>query len=237
MSSKDGKKENQKNVKLAVIRDDDLRGCPFGLPVTEACVHAGDSVHRMAPVDVVKDDDKQKRLKKANMVVYAHHKTGKRCPYADKVLPEHDKVDCDFGDTGQGQRSVPYRGSPLYPQTFQGIGLDGLYGYPLGFYADNNESRNLFFGLFSFLGSQEIEQLVKLADEYDDSGDKDKANMVDEILSKLEDVRDIEEHAEALQTIESFLEEYRHKFDEERQDTGILFELAEKWFGPRQVNR
>ena len=113
MSSKNEKNASQK-VKLAVIRDDNLRGCPFGLPITEACEYAGDSIHRMAPLQAVPEEEKKELLVKANMVVYTYHKTGKRCPYADKLLPKHDKVDCDFGDTGQGQRSVPYRGSPLY---------------------------------------------------------------------------------------------------------------------------
>lgn len=222
-------------AKLAVIRSDKARGCPFGLPITDACENAGEAIHRLAPLESTDDEGKQESIKKANMVVYAHHKTGKQCPYADKLLKKYDKVDCDFGDTGQGQPSLPYRGSPLYPQTFQGIGLDGLYGYPLGFYADNNESRNLFFGLFSFLGAPQVEQLVKLADEYDEAGDKYRADIIDNILEKLEDVKDEEKYEDAMHKIENFLEEYRHKFDIERQDTGILYELAEKWFGPRQV--
>lgn len=226
-----------KKTKLAVIRDDNLRGCPFGLPITEACKHVGDSIHRMAPLSAVDDEAQQEQLKRANALVYVHHKTGKKCPFADKILDNHDKVDCDFGDTGQGQPHVPYRGSPLYPQTFQGIGLDGLYGYPLGFYADNNESRNLFFGLFSFLGSREVEQLIKLADKYDESGEKEKADKIDELIEQLENIRNKDEYKEAFAQIEEYLDDYRTKYESERQDTGLLWELAEKWFGPRQVNR
>lgn len=223
-------------VKLSFIRDDTHRQCPFGLgDIPTVCQNAGDSIERMAPTETAPQKEKQAQIKRANMIVYAHHKTGKRCPYADKVLPDHNKVDCDFGDTGQGQRSAPYRGSPLYVQTFQGLNA-GLHSFPLGLYSDNSESRNAFFGLFSFLGSQEIKQLVKLADNYDESGDKDRADMIDKIISKLEDVKDGAEHTEALNTIENFLEEYKHKFDEKRQDAGMLFELAQKWFGLRQVN-
>jgi len=226
-----------KKVKLAVIRDNKLRDCPFGLPITDACKYAGDSIHRMAPLNAVDNEEQQEHLKKANALVYVHHKTGKKCPFADKILDNHDKVDCDFGDTGQGQPHVPYRGSPLYPQTFTGIGLDGLYGYPLGFYADNNESRNLFFGLFSFLGSDRTEQLIKLADIYDECGIKEKADKIDELLKQLDDIKDKDEYKEAFMQIEEYLDEFRIKYESERQDTGLLNELAEKWFGPRQVNR
>ena len=226
-----------KKTKLAVIRDNDLRGCPFGLPIIEACQNAGDAIHRMAPLDAAKEDDKRERIKKANALVYIHHKTGKKCPYADKILEEHKKVDCDFGDTGQGQPHVPYRGSPLYPQTFTGIGLDGLYGYPLGFYADNNESRNLFFGLFSFLGSVEADGLIKLADKYDECGEKEKADKIDRIIERLENIKNNEEYKEAFAQIEDYLDEYKEKYEYGRNDPGLLWELAEKWFGSRQVNR
>jgi hypothetical protein len=226
-----------KKNKLAVIRDNKLRDCPFGLPISEACQCAGDATHRMAPLSAVKDEEQKERLKKANSLVYVHHKTGKKCPFADKILEKYKKVDCDFGDTGQGQPHVPYRGSPLYPQTFTGIGLDGLYGYPLGFYADNNESRNLFFGLFSFLGSDEAEKLIKLADRYDECGKKEKADKIDAIMKRLENVRDREEYKEAFAQLEECLDEYRQKYESERTDTGLLWELADRWFGPRQVNR
>jgi hypothetical protein len=226
-----------KKIKLAVIRDKKIKPCPFGLPVIGACKYAGDAVHRMAPLDATDDEEKKERLKKANTLVYIHHKTGNKCPFADKILEDHGKVDCDFGDTGQGQPHVPYRGSPLYPQTFTGIGLDGLYGYPLGFYADNNESRNLFFGLFSFLGSEKPKELIKLADKYDESGDNERADIIDEILETIESVRDSEELEEKMLDIESFLDKHRQEYEKGRTDTGLLFELAERWFGPRQVSR
>ena len=227
----------KKLVKLSVIRDNKLRDCQFGLPISDACKCAGDSVDRMAPLSAVKDGEHKERLKKANALVYIHHKTGKKCRFADKILEKFEKVDCDFGDTGQGQKSVPYRGSPLYPQTFTGIGLDGLYGYPLGFYADNNESRNLFFGLFSFLGSEKPKELIKLADKYDEGGEKEKADIIDKILETIESVRNSDELEEKIQDIEDFLYEARQEYEYGRADTGLLFELTDRWFGPRQVNR
>jgi len=162
-------------VKEATIRGKNVRECPFGLPIPEACENLGGSVARLAPID---DKDSAKDVAKANRLVYAYQKECRKCPYADKILEEHGKVDCDFGDTAAGKRVPSLKGSPLYPQTFHGIGLDGLYGYPLGFYADNNESRNLFFGLFSMLGYTTIDDLIKLGDTYDKVGEEDKADIL-----------------------------------------------------------
>jgi hypothetical protein len=226
--------KSEKVIKLAIIRGDDIRECPFGLNITLACKYVGDGIHRMAPLDAAGNDKEEKdKIKKANNIVYAYHKTGERCPYSDKILEIHNKVDCDFGDTGEGFHSTPFRGSPLYPQTFHGIGLDGLYGYPLGFYADNNESRNLFFGLFSFLGHNIVDELVKLADTYDRNDELDKADLVDNLVSKLQNIRNT--HKEAFDKIEKYLAAYRDKYEVNRADTGLLWELSQKWYGPQQV--
>lgn len=221
--------EEDTNVKTATIRGEGVRDCPFGLPVPEACVNVGNSIHRMAP-----SEDNEK-IKKANRLVYAYHKDCKNCPYAHDILEEHKKVDCNFGDTAAGKKTPSFTGSPLYPQTFQGIGLDGLYGYPLGFYADNNESRNLFFGLFSFLGSATVEELVKLAEKYDECGEKEKSEILDNLLQKLQNIK--EEYKDTFEKIQKYLEEYRTNYEEKRGDTGLLWELADSWFGPRQINR
>ena len=229
--------KKQLNKKLAIIRGNELRGCPFGLPVHQGCKYVGDAINRMAPLSAGESDVQKEQIAKANKLIYVHHKSGHECMYADKILEDHDKVDCDFGDTGQGQKSVNWQGSPLYPQTFSGIGLDGLYGYPLGFYADNNESRNLFFGLFSYLGSDQTKELIKLANEYDEAGEMDKADIVDKIINKIESVKDKDELEEKMLEVEDFLDKYREKYEDERQDTGLLYELSERWFGPRQVSR
>lgn len=233
------KKDKDIIVKEANIRGLNVRSCPFGLPIPEACNNAGDSVKRMAPIDIDKDPEIEKEedrdLAKANRLVYAYHKECKKCPYADKILEEQKKVDCDFGDTAEGFGSAPFIGSPLYPQTFSGIGLDGLYGYPLGFYADNNESRNLFFGLFSMLGFAKIEDLVKLGDDYDKCGEEDKADLMDKLLNKLQIIKN--QYKDEFEKIEDYLAEYRQKYENKRADSGLLWQLSDAWFGSRQVNR
>jgi hypothetical protein len=117
--------------KKAVIRGENVRPCPFGLPVPQACMNAG-------------------------------------------------AVDCDFGDTGEGQTDPSIKGSPLYPQAF---GLNnGLYSLPLGYYKDDN-MRNIPFGLFSLIGKDDFyNDLIKLADLLDDMGESDVANKIDDIL-------------------------------------------------------
>lgn len=217
-------------VKEAVIRGEDVRKCPFRLPIPQACQNAGDSVERMAPID---EDEESDKLGKANRIVYAYSKRCKQCIYADKILEKHGKVDCDFGDTASGRRVPSFTGSPLYPHTFHGLGLDALYGHSLGYYADNNESRNLFFGLFSFLGSISVDELVKLAEQYDESGDDDKADIVDGLLKKLQNTR--EKYGEEFDRLEKYIAEHRKKYEDKRNDTGLAYDLMETWFGPRQI--
>lgn len=131
--------------------------CPFGLPITDACLQAGDSVENMAPLEMF-DESKQEQVQKANKRVYIYYRTGKRCIFAVHIMKEEDSVNCNWGDHAAGAGlSNAFNGSPLYPQTFSGQGLDGLYAFPLGFYSDNNSSRNLFHGLFSLVGSEEGE--------------------------------------------------------------------------------
>jgi len=131
--------------------------------------------------------------------------------------------------------STSFRGSPLYPQTFHGIGLDGLYGYPLGFYADNNESRNLFFGLFSMLGFNTVDELIKLSDKYDKCGEETKADILDNMVKKLKRIK--EDYKDTFNKIEKYLDEYRQKYENKRGDSGLLWQLSDNWFGSRQVNR
>lgn len=210
------------------IRQNDGDRCPFGLPIPQACENVGPAIERMAP-----ENDSEK-IGKANRIVYVYHKTCEKCPYADKILKKFGKVDCDFGDTGEGEKSVPLAGSPVYPNTF-GSGIQGLYGYPLGWYSDSNQSRNMFFGLFSLLGGQKPEHIIKLAEKYDECGESEKADIIDDLLKKLNDIR--EEYGEAFDQLRKYIEENRDEYEKVRNDNGMFFGLMKKWLGPRQINR
>jgi len=148
--------------KFSWIRSDIDKGdgkCPFGLPIIEACHHAGDSITHMCPLESI-SKDKRGAVEKANKRVYIYYKTDNRCLYASDIMDDQKVVNCDFGDTGAGMKSPTFSGSPLYPQSFSGLGLSGLYAFPLGFYSDNDASRNLFLGLFSLVGYK-VYELIK----------------------------------------------------------------------------
>jgi len=209
--------------KCAKIRGPNAVGCPFSLPIPAACKCAGGSVHRMAPVE-----EGDKATEKAHRLVYAYHKECRECVYADKILEKHEKVDCNYGDTGEGKKSLPYAGSPLYPSNFVGIGLDGITGYPLGYYADNNESRNLFFGLFSYLGREVFENLIKIATE---NGEEDK-KILDILLKKVYNIK--KEYDDAFEEVKKLLQEKQNASEENRIDTGKMWSLIKSWYGQRQ---
>lgn len=138
----------------AYIRSDKPghKHCPFGLPIYQACKYAGSSVNNMVPLKSV-EPNKVENSKKANLRVYLYSRTNKRCPYAATIVDDMDSVNCNFGDHASGTpMEHALVGSPLYPQQFTGFGLEGLHAFPLGFYVDNNTSRNLFTGIFSLVG-------------------------------------------------------------------------------------
>jgi len=162
--------------------------------------------------------EKQDKVKKANQRVYIYNKTGKRCLYAANVLKNQNAVNCDFGDTGQGVHMPAMVGSPLYAQTFAGVGLDGLYAYPLGFYADNNTSRNLFHGLFSLVGDlEQTTSIIKTA----------VCNLNQTIWDKLEndDILTPEEQDQ----LNEALRNCRNEFEDNTQDTAKINELGNKY--------
>jgi hypothetical protein len=203
--------------KCAWIKSKDGK-CPFGLPITEGCQFAGDSVSHMCPLKTI-PKDKQEVVEKANKRVYLYYKTNTRCMYAANIIESLNAVNCDFGDTEAGMSMPSFSGSPLYAQTFAGIGLDGLYAFPLGFYADNNESRNLFQGLFSLVGNKIYELL------------KSGSIVSEEIIEKLSlnELLTNEEQLELFRAVENC----REKYEDNSTDTGKLNEFINKWY-PRK---
>ena len=166
---------NKKVVKLAVIRTDDEEKCPFGLPIPEACHMAGNAVDRMAPVDALGGNpsaEEKAKIAQANIRVWAwgivdSAEEPAPCKYADKLFDGKKAVECSYGDTAAGEHSTSTLiASPFYSQIFSAIGMEGLYSYPLGYYADYNTSRNAYYGIYSLQGAKEVKDIVKLAYEY-----------------------------------------------------------------------
>lgn len=216
--------EREAMEKDAIIRGEGIRVCPFGLPVTDGCKCVGKSIHRLAPLSSVDNDVSKTKLSKANQLVFLYTKEKKQCPYASKIIEEFKKVDCNFGDTAAGMNVPEIKGSPIYPSTFSGVSLDRLCSFPLGYYADNSESRNLFFGLFSLLGSNKSEDMIKVA------GTQclpDKTDDIDSLLNYMKELK--EKYKDAFEVLEKHLLDYKEKYEGERADGNLLWQLAEKW--------
>lgn len=164
---------SKKLVKLAVIRTNEEQSCPFGLPVPFGCKYAGGVINRMAPLSALGDDPKpseKKKVSDANVKVLAYTLMGSseepsKCDYAAHIFDKKEAVECNYEDTapGEGQKGA-LLGAPFYDQIFAGVGLNGLFSYPIGYYADYNISRNLYYGIFSLQGSDErTRELIKYA--------------------------------------------------------------------------
>ena len=108
--------------KLAVIRGKNVNSCPYGLPITTACKDVGDTILTMqalSTIDEAEIDNAQKR----NKVIYLTKKVGERCPFANDIMTQFDKVECSWGDSAAGEGVGYLAPSPLYPRTFIGDGV------------------------------------------------------------------------------------------------------------------
>jgi hypothetical protein len=90
------------------------------------------------------------------------------------------------------------------------------YAFPLGFYSDNNQSRNLFEGLFSLIGACDTEIIKQAVVE----------ELNDTIIKKLETGEKLttEERLE----LENKIEECRREFESGRTDSAKADELARR---------
>jgi hypothetical protein len=156
----------KKLVKLAVIRSDTEARCPFGLSIPDGCSKVGPAIRQMAPLDTLGEDasDEEKaEITAANNDVFMWLASGERCPYAAKLFEDKDVVECSWAaEEGEGSPV----GSPFYYKHFSGIGLDGLYSYPTGYYTDNSIDRGMYYGMYSIesTGEKNIEHIKKEAD-------------------------------------------------------------------------
>jgi hypothetical protein len=168
----------KKKIKLAVIRQNDSESCPFGLSVPFACRNIGETINRLAPVSVLGEDpspEEVKQLIKANKTVMTMEAKGSRCPYAGKLFKEKKAVECNFDSNAPG--ISPEKGmlpSPFYSKVYDNIAYDGLYSYPMGWYGDNNISRNLYYGAYSLQGSDDNDGIEKNSEEKTSGEEIDK---------------------------------------------------------------
>jgi hypothetical protein len=156
-------------VKLAVIRDNSDRKCPFGLSVPTACKTAGELINKMAPIAILGPDaseDEIEDLVDANNTLLQIEMPGERCFYAGKIFQDKEAVECNWTSNAPGvSQESALQASPFYSKVYNNVAYDGLYSYPLGWYADNNISRNLFYGIYSIHGSEDLEFIDKTGEE------------------------------------------------------------------------
>ena len=154
----------KKIKKLAVIRSNTQDACPFGLPIPFGCKRVGDLITRMAPVDILEDstEEEKEEIAKANrrLFMWMQSEEPCECRYAGKLFKDKGVVECNWDTDVSGEHEkAALVGSPYYYKHFSGIGLDGLYSYPLGYYTDNSIDRGMYYGMYSIesTGQKEVE--------------------------------------------------------------------------------
>ncbi len=134
--------------KESIIRAPDIRACPFGLPIPFACNNAGNTTDQMTAMNDIPKEERAKYAK-LNKRVYVYSQTGERCQYADRIVENSDRVHCDYGDSGAGERDFSQNPNQNYPRAFNGTGMYAMYSYPLGNYSDTSGAMGNFAGAYS----------------------------------------------------------------------------------------
>jgi len=136
--------------------------CPFGLPITNGCKTAGLVIRRLTPVELADGEEEAKAIMEENLEIWneamlaAAGEEIPECPFADMTFKKKI-VDCKYDPDNPDLSTIPagnvgLNGSPLYPHIMIGNMPEAQYGYPLDYYSDNNESRNVYYGLYSLIG-------------------------------------------------------------------------------------
>lgn len=154
---------NKTLKKLAIIRSNDDLRCPFGLNISQDCKTVGELIHKMQPIPESASNETRTQIAEQNKELLENSlEEAARCPFASKLFPNKPHfVDCDFGDTAAGlSHDVSFVGSPYYSQIFNGIGMGGLYNYPLTYQTDGQEYRNMYYGMYGW-ASNRLERCLK----------------------------------------------------------------------------
>ena len=143
--------------KLAILRTHDADPkCPFGLPVPMGCKCVGGLIDKMALVEEV-EKEYQEDMAESNSRILAWEMPKEPCKYAGQIIDDKG-VECNYGAEDEGISSdktfLPF---PFYTKVYNNVACDGLYTYPMGYYADGNISRNLYYGLYSLQGGLKVE--------------------------------------------------------------------------------
>ena len=136
---------SKKLIKLATVRDKQ-RVCPFGLPITDGCKCAGNSLGKMTPIMQIKKDfdvpvvnnkEALQEIIESNIRIMIwdnqHNEQGAQCKFANIIFEGKDKVECGFGDESNGLGHVDFSPIPSYTSYFS----SGYAAVPIGFYSEH----------------------------------------------------------------------------------------------------
>ena len=120
----------KKIIKLAVIRENEENGCPFGLCIPDACKTVGSLIDQMVPISADMDDAEKETITQANnrILMFDQSQQSGKCKYANALFKK--KVECNFGDFAAGKGHLDTTGSPMIGSYLGG----SFYSVPLGFY-------------------------------------------------------------------------------------------------------
>ena len=119
----------KKIVKLAIIRENEEDGCPYGLNIPDACKTVGKLIDQMIPLESVAEDEREVTAESNNRIfIYDNGQTRCKCKYANYLFK--NKVECNFGDFAAGKGHIDTTGSPMIGSYLGG----SFYSVPLGFY-------------------------------------------------------------------------------------------------------
>lgn len=142
---------NKKN--LVVIRDNNKKPCPFGLPIPFSCNNIGNLIEKMQPI-VTEDNIKE------NLQILNNNTDNQACIY--NKLTIKDKSLCCA--PGNDVIHMPI-GSPLYYKPMSGTLMTGLMTFPLGYYNDNSLDRNTYNSFYSIenISSKILDSIKKFS--------------------------------------------------------------------------
>ena len=99
--------------------------CPYGLDIPFACKCAGDSVSRMAPLSVSKDDAAD--IAQSNKRLLVLQGTGERCKYANNIFDEKKSVECGYDSDSPGVHPAKLEPAPFYSKVYHYRDFDAEY--------------------------------------------------------------------------------------------------------------
>lgn len=157
-----------KNIKLAMIRTNNENNCPFGLPIIVGCKNAGNSIDKMAPLEIMGEDataEEKNAISVANNHILRWQSSASPCKYAQQIISNKNAVNCSYKEgnaEGEHIGSGALTGSDYFWKQLSGNSLDGFYSNPRGISVEA-PIRDIGSGPFSIEGisSENTENKIK----------------------------------------------------------------------------